>query len=511
MKPGSEHSSLPIDDSHILHDENGFLHDVERSSPSLPTPIDHASVDTEVTYPEGGRDAWLVVLGAWCGLIASLGIYNTAGVFEVVISKVILPEDSPSTIGWIFSVYAFVNWACGVQIGPTFDAMGPRALMIAGTICTLVGIFSLSVCTGKISFPCSMYRLSLLESAEINISLIFFKALLITNSNIEYYQILLSFSILTGIGSSLLLTPSIACVAHWFMERRGLASGIAFIGSGAGGVLFPLMIQSLLPQVGWGWSIRILGLELLVLCAISVAFCRSRVPPSKGAATTWRDTLPDPRIFLDETGAMAATTAGVLLTDLAYSIPITYVPIYYIDRQHLPHKEALTGLAAFAYQLLAILNAASCVGRCVAGGLADRFGRYNTMIVSLFLCTASVLCFWLPDILVPGLDNSGLLVGFVLLFGFVSGSNVSLTPICLGQLCGTQEYGRYYASCFTVVALGVLVSIPIAGSLLDAVEATGKERYWGAALFTGLSYVASFLCFLWVRIRVKGWNWRTKW
>ncbi|KAI4151051.1 MAG: hypothetical protein LQ340_003726 [Diploschistes diacapsis] len=359
MKPGSEHSSLPIDDSHILHDENGFLHDVERSSPSLPTPIDHASVDTEVTYPEGGRDAWLVVLGAWCGLIASLGIYNTAGVFEVVISKVILPEDSPSTIGWIFSVYAFVNWACGVQIGPTFDAMGPRALMIA-----------------------------------------------------EYYQILLSFSILTGIGSSLLLTPSIACVAHWFMERRGLASGIAFIGSGAGGVLFPLMIQSLLPQVGWGWSIRILGLELLVLCAISVAFCRSRVPPSKGAATTWRDTLPDPRIFLDETGAMAATTAGVLLTDLAYSIPITYVPIYYIDRQHLPHKEALTGLAAFAYQLLAILNAASCVGRCVAGGLADRFGRYNTMIVSLFLCTASVLCFWLPDILVPGLDNSGLLVSF---------------------------------------------------------------------------------------------------
>ena len=312
-------------------------------------------------------------------------------------------------------------------------------------------------------------------------------------------------------GSSLLLTPSMGSVAHWFMERRGLATGIAFIGGGFGGVLFPLMIQSLLPQVGWGWSIRILGFVLLVLCAISVAFCRSRVPPRKGAANNWRETLPDLRIFVDGTGAMAATSAGVLLTDLAYFIPITYAPSYYIDRQGLSHEDALTGSAAFVYQLLAILNAASCIGRFVAGDLADRFGRYNTMIVSLFLCTVAVLYFWLGDILVPNLDNDALLVVFVLLFGFVSGSNVSLTPICLGQLCEIQDYGRYYASCFTVVAFGVLASIPIAGGLLDTVEATGKERYWGVALFAGLSYVASFLCFVWVRIRVKGWNWRTKW
>ena len=36
---------------------------------------------------------------------------------------------------------AFVNWFCGVQVGPTFNAMGPRALIIAGAICTLIGIF----------------------------------------------------------------------------------------------------------------------------------------------------------------------------------------------------------------------------------------------------------------------------------------------------------------------------------------------------------------------------------
>ncbi|OKL61824.1 hypothetical protein UA08_02489 [Talaromyces atroroseus] len=306
------------------------------SSQLATTDLETQSLDTRCTasYPEGGRDAWLVVLGAWCGLTASLGIYNTTGVFEVVISKVLLPEDGSSTLGWMFSIYAFVTWICGVQIGPTFDAMGPRALIVAGSVCTLVGMFALSVCT-------------------------------------KYYQIVLSFSVLTGIGSSLIITPSMGCVAHWFLKRRGLASGIAFIGSGFGGVLFPLMIQSLLPQVGWGWSIRILGFVLLVLCAVSVAFCRSRLPlllrpvSDIGARATpnWRDALPDPRIFVDGTGAMAVTTLAVLLIDLAYFIPITYIPSYYIDRQQLSHEEVLSGSAAFAYQLLAILNAASCIGR----------------------------------------------------------------------------------------------------------------------------------------------------
>ena len=157
MALGSEHGSssicvshIPDDEKETLADERGSApNDIEKTSPSFPT---EAPVETEITYPEGGRDAWLVVLGAFCGLTASLGIYNTAGVFEVVVSQVILPEESPPALGWIFSIYAFVNWFCGVQVGPTFDAMGPRILIIAGTICTLIGIFSLSVCTGKITF-----------------------------------------------------------------------------------------------------------------------------------------------------------------------------------------------------------------------------------------------------------------------------------------------------------------------------------------------------------------------
>ncbi|KAI1272092.1 major facilitator superfamily domain-containing protein [Xylaria sp. FL0933] len=442
--------------------------------PSLPVPNDSPLMDDDIKYPEGGLRAWLVVFGAWSGLAASLGVYNSTGVIEAYVSRELLADESPSTIGWIFGVYAFMTWFCGAQVGPTFDAKGPRGLLIAGSFCTLVGIFALSFST-------------------------------------EYYQFILAFSVLAGGGASLLITPAMGSVAHWFCERRGLASGIAFTGGGAGGVLFPLMMQSLLPQVGWAWSVRILGFILLILCSISVAFCESRVPPRNGPHATWRDTLPDLRIFLDGTGAMSMTTAALFLVDLAYLVPMTYIPSYYLDRQGLPAEKTLSGDAAFAYQLLAIANGSSCFGRYVAGAIGDRFGRYNTLIVSLFFCLASVAGFWLPDALAPKFDSIALLVLFTILFGFVSGSNVSLTPICLGQLCHIQDYGKYYATCYTVCSLGCLISIPIAGSLLDATGAAGKRGYWGAIVYTAGSYLAALLCIIWVRLRVKGWDWRIKW
>jgi MFS family permease len=340
--------------------------------------------------------------------------------------------------------------------------------------------------------------------------------LLIEGLRTEYYQVFLAFSLLTGLGSSLLLTPSMACVAHWFDTRRGLASGIAWTGGGVGGVLFPLLIQALVPKLGWNWCVRILGSVLLALCTLSICFCRSRIcsPEPKDGISPWRATLPDYRIFADGTGAMVVTTIGTLFTDLAYFIPITYLPAYYLARQHIDQEAgSFSGTAGFGYQLLAILNAASCFGRLTSGSLGDRFGHYNTMIVSLFLCAVSVFALWLPDIFGRDLSSPALLIVFVILFGFVSGSNVSLTPICLGQLCDIRDYGRYYASCYTVVAFGVLVSLPAAGGILDMCgdDMEGKRRYWGIGVFTGVSYVVALICFVWVRVRVKGWDWRLKW
>jgi len=112
-----------------------------------------------VTYPEGGLQAWLVVLGSFSGMTASFGYMNTIGIYQAYLAEHQLSEYSESTIGWVFSVYIFLTFFCGVQIGPIFDAKGPRLLIAIGSVFLLLSEFLLGVCTSKLGpSPLAMIR-----------------------------------------------------------------------------------------------------------------------------------------------------------------------------------------------------------------------------------------------------------------------------------------------------------------------------------------------------------------
>lgn len=78
---------------------------------------DAIAINEKSDYPEGGTQAWLVVLGAWCAMVPSMGLLNTLAILEAWVSSNELPTMAPSTIGWIFSCYGFFLYFCGVQVG----------------------------------------------------------------------------------------------------------------------------------------------------------------------------------------------------------------------------------------------------------------------------------------------------------------------------------------------------------------------------------------------------------
>lgn len=183
--------------------------------------------------------------------------------------------------------------------------------------------------------------------------------------------------------------------------------------------------------------------------------------------------------------------------------PIAYLTSYALSTGAVSH--------AFAYQLIAIFNAASSLGRWLPGYLADKWGRYNLMVLTLSLCLISSLALWLPAALLsdpsapPDSDNNaifGLLIVFCIIMGFASGSNISLTPVCVGMLCDTEEYGRYYATSYSIVSLGTLTGTPIAGAIVTA----NGGAYWGIAIFAGINYALSVACYIAIRVRKVGWK-----
>lgn len=108
----------PLSRQHEDQEANRHHHDASHSPPSLPPPAAdlEATLDDE-SYPEGGAEAWLVVLGAWCAMFTSMGLLNTLGILQAWVQEHQLAGMPESTVGWVFSVYAFLLYFCGAQVG----------------------------------------------------------------------------------------------------------------------------------------------------------------------------------------------------------------------------------------------------------------------------------------------------------------------------------------------------------------------------------------------------------
>ncbi|CAG8924898.1 unnamed protein product [Penicillium salamii] len=410
-------------------------------------PVSRVTTDPEGnTYPEGGLEAWLVVLGSFLGLVGSLGLVNTIATFQAYIQTHQLKEYSSGSIGWIFGMFAFLTFFCGVQIGPIFDARGPRLLVFAGSIFEMAMIILVGFCT-------------------------------------KYWHFMLVIGVLGGVGASLIFTPAISAIGHYFYEKRGVATGIAATGGSVGGVAFPLILESLFPKIGWAWATRVVALICLIVLGVANLLIRSRLPQKPFSK---ENVLPDFRIFRDS--RFALTTASVFFIEWGLFVPISYISVYALDH----------GFSTqMSYQIIAILNAGSFFGRWLPGFFADFLGRFNTLIATVALCLLSNACFWLP----AG-SSLALLIVYSAFFGFASGSNISLTPVCVGQLCKTEHYGRYYATAYTIVSFGTLTGIPIAGEILSRCNGS----YWGLITFTICCYAAGLACCTAVKVIHVGWR-----
>ncbi|KAF2845637.1 MFS general substrate transporter [Plenodomus tracheiphilus IPT5] len=395
-------------------------------------------------YPEGGTQAWLVVAGAWCAMIPSMGLLNTIGVLQAWMSQHQLQDYSESNIGWVVSAYAFFLYIGAAQIGPIFDAHDIRWVIVPGSVGVVASLMCFSVSE-------------------------------------SYYQLFLSFGVLGGLSASLQFTPAISAVGHWFCKRRALATGIACTAGGIGGIFFPLLILYLAPRIGFPWTIRLIGLICAIMGVFASILLRKRLPHNKKAGASI-----DLLALRDKTYAL--TTLAVCLVEFAVFIPYTYISSYAIhagmEQQH-------------SYRLMALLNAGAIPGRALPGYVADRFGAFNTMSATSFICSIFIFALWLT----AGSSEIAI-TAFAVLFGFWSGAAISLTPVCVASVCKIEDYGKRNGTTFSLASFATLIGVPIAGAIVQANEG----EYVGLIVFAGASYLAACAAFVATRIVAGGWN-----
>ncbi|KAH7176741.1 riboflavin transporter MCH5 [Dactylonectria macrodidyma] len=403
------------------------------------TPAQH-----DVEYPEGGLQAWMVVAGAWCAMIPPMGMLNTVAVLQAWLAEHELAGIADSNTGWIYSCYAFFITACGAQVGPIFDALDIRMVILPGSIGMIASLVFLSLSR-------------------------------------EYYQFLLSFGVCGGVSASLLFNPALSAVGHWFCKRRALATGIACTAGGLGGIAFPLIIQYLAPRIGFPWAIRIIALISAVHLIVANITLRKRLPPVREAKL-----LIDFGLLRDLKFSM--TVCAVFFVEFAVFIPYSYISSY-----ALYHGFALKK----AFLLCVILNAGAVPGRMLPGYVADRVGAFNTMCATSFCCGVLVLGLWLT----AG-GSEAMVMSFTGLFGFWSGAAISLSPVCISRVCKIEDYGKSNGMAYFIASFGALIGIPMAGALLN----TNHDPYQRLILFAGGAYGVAFVAFCVARGVAGGWK-----
>lgn len=92
-------------------------------------------------------------------------------------------------------------------------------------------------------------------------------------------------------------------------------------------------------------------------------------------------------------------------------------------------------------------NRFSTLGRLIAGGIADKYGRINTQTGLICLGVIAIFAIWLPfGNTLPGLYM------YSSVFGLASGSFLSLAPACIGQISKASEVGGRFGICYSIVS-----------------------------------------------------------
>jgi hypothetical protein len=111
------------------------------------------------------------------------------------------------------------------------------------------------------------------------------------------------------------------------------------------------------------------------------------------------------------------------------------------------------------FYLISVLNGSSSLGRILPGLMSDSMGAFNVLSVMLAVTLLWMLVLWLP----LATSNLAALYAFCALFGFGTGSWMSLTPLCIGQLCEAEEFRRHYGTSYFIDSLAFLICVPVSG------------------------------------------------
>lgn len=255
------------------------------------------------------------------------------------------------------------------------------------------------------------------------------------------YWLYFTYGILAGIGLGLGYIVPVATLVKWFPDRRGMITGIAVAGFGAGALITAPIASRLIASVGVLKTFAILGIAYFIAVTIPAFFMKD--PPADYHPAGWTPSAAQQK----QRSAKTYTLPEAMRTWQWYALWAllflnTTAGISIIS-QAAPMTQEITGRsAAVAAGLVGIISIANGAGRFLWAWFSDLIGR-RWVFLAMFAIQA-ILFFFMPRI---QSFPSFTVVCFVILLCY--GGGFGTMPAFAADYFGAENVGSIYGLMLT--------------------------------------------------------------
>jgi len=381
----------------------------------------HAVLPTTGSKKSGFFYGYIVVLVAFFVLVIMLGLLYSFGVFLKPLS---------AEFGWTramtsgaYSMGLLITGLLYMVTGRLNDRFGPRIVITACGFLLGLGYLLMS-------------QISAL------------------------WQLYLFWGVIVAMGLSGGFVPMTSTVARWFVQRRGVMTGIVAAGVGAGTMIVPPVASWLISSYGWRIAFLVIGIIALVLLMLAAQFLKR--DPSKTGQLPYGENEVKPENSISEAKGFSFREAVhtqqfrmVWTIYFFFGVSLGAVMVHIV-----PHATDLGISVMIAANILAIIGGLNIVGRIGIGSVSDRAGRKSSLIIGFVLCLVALLWLQLAGEL-------WMLYLFAIIFGFGMGGLVALQSPVTAELFGLRAHGAILGAVVFGTATGGAIGSLLAGRIFD--------------------------------------------
>jgi OFA family oxalate/formate antiporter-like MFS transporter len=255
------------------------------------------------------------------------------------------------------------------------------------------------------------------------------------------YWLYFSYGFLGGIGLGLGYIVPVATLVKWCPDKRGMITGIAVAGFGAGALITAPIATRLIASVGVLKTFAVLGIAYFIAVTVAALFIKD--PPQGFAPAGWKPTAAQTKQRTDRDYTLGEALGKWQWYALWAMLFLNTSAGISIISQAAPMAQEITRVsAAVAAGMVGIISIANGSGRFLWAWLSDAIGR-RAVFFTMFLIQAVVFA------VIPHVTGFGLFTTLAFIVLLCYGGGFGTMPAFATDYFGPTNVGSIYGLMLT--------------------------------------------------------------